>query len=452
MFENLKRRLEGVFDGLRGRGKLTEEDITTALREVRRALLEADVNLSVAKDFVARVKEKALGTEVLNSITPANQVIAIVHDELVAMMGGGRANITISPKPPTKILMVGLQGSGKTTSAAKLALKLKESHKPMVVACDLQRPAAVSQLKSLASRADVGFWGPEEASITDVVALAESAEAQAARTLKDVIIYDTAGRLAIDEALMDELKRLKGTLSPTEILLVVDSMAGQEALSVAQAFHEALGITGLVLTKMDGDSRGGAALAVLSATGVPVKFAGVGEGIEAFELFDASRMAGRIMGMGDLAGLAEKVRNAASEEDLMAMAKSLGDSKKKGFSLNDMLRQFEQMEKLGPLEDVMDMLPGGLGKKFGELPDDVKDPKRLKRMKAIIQSMTPQERANPKVMNARRRRRVALGSGTTVQMVNQLLKQHDQMNTLMKRMGLFGKGSMMARSLRHLFK
>lgn len=452
MFESLKSRLEGVFDSLRGRGKLTEEDISNALREVRRALLEADVNLKVAKDFVARVKEKALGADVLTSITPAQQVIALVHDELVAVMGGGRAAITIASRPPTKIMMVGLQGSGKTTSAAKLALKLKEGHRPMVVACDLQRPAAVDQLKSLAQRADVGFWGPVEAGSRDVVLLAQSAEGRAADSLKDVIIYDTAGRLAIDEVLMDELKRLKAALSPDEILLVVDSMSGQEALNVAQAFNEALGITGLVLTKMDGDSRGGAALAVLAATGVPVKFAGVGEGIDAFELFDASRMAGRIMGMGDLAGLAERVRNAATDEDLKAMAASLTDKKKKSFDLNDLLSQFEQMEKLGPLDQVIDMLPGGLGKQFDRLPDEAKDPKRVKRMKAIIQSMTPDERRNPKVMNAKRRRRVALGSGTTVQMVNQLLKQHEQMNQLMKRMGLFGKGSLMARGLRRLFK
>lgn len=451
MFENLKNRLEGVFDSLRGRGKLSEEDVQAALREVRRALLEADVNLKVAKDFVEKVRVQALDEKVLTSITPAQQVIAIVHRELVAIMGGGKAGLSISPKPPTKVMLLGLQGGGKTTSAAKLALKMKDGHKPLLVACDLQRPAAVQQLKTLAQRAEVGFFGPEEAQSTNVFEIAQKAQVYASQTLKDLIIYDTAGRLAIDEPLMNELKQLKEQLNPTEMLLVVDAMAGQEALNVATAFDQALGVTGLILTKMDGDTRGGAALAVLAATGVPVKFAAVGENIDAFENFDASRMASRIMGMGDLAGLAEKIQAAAGQEDLEAMAKKFANKKKKGFDLNDLLAQFEQVEKLGPLDKVVEMLPGAVGKKLSELPADATDPRRIKRMKAIIQSMTRQERLNPKIMDAKRRRRVAMGSGTTVQMVNQLLKQHDQMNQMMKQLGGF-KGMKMARSLGRLFK
>lgn len=449
MFEALKSRLEGIFDGLKGRGKLTEEDVQTALREVRRALLEADVNFKVVRDLVERIRIRAVGRDVLESITPAQQVVAVVYEELTALMGEGRTNLVISPKPPTTILMVGLQGGGKTTGSAKLALKLKDSHKPLLVACDLRRPAAVEQLRILASQAGVGFMGPEPGE-TDVVALARRARSYAAERLQDVIIFDTAGRLTIDEALMVELEQLRDVVAPTETLLVVDAMAGQEALTVAESFHARLALTGVILSKMDGDARGGAALAILAATGVPVKFAGVGETIDALEVFDARRMAERIMGMGDMMGLAEKIRLATTEEDIQKMTSTLG--KKKGLSFNDLLLQFEQVEKLGPLDKVVEMLPGGMGNKLKNLPADASDPRRIRRMKAIIQSMTKEERVNPKLLNGPRRRRIALGSGTTVQMVNQLLKQYEQMNQLWKRLGGGGKMWKMSQGLKGLFR
>ncbi|EEX48601.1 MULTISPECIES: signal recognition particle protein [Jonquetella] len=453
MFDSLKNRLEGIFDSLRNRGKLSENDVADSLREVRRALLEADVNYKVVRDLVERIRVRAVGRNVLESITPAQQVISVVFEELVALMGGGKSNLKISPKPPTTVLMVGLQGSGKTTSSAKLARRIRPSHKPLLVACDLRRPAAVKQLEILAKSAEVGFLGPENDK-TDLFDLVRQSRKYAADHLQDLIIYDTAGRLAIDEELMTELDRLKSTVQPDEILLVVDSMSGQEALNVAETFHARLGLTGIVLTKLDGDARGGAALAVLAATGVPVKFAGVGEGIDAFEEFDARRMAERIMGMGDLVGLAEKVRQATTEEDLAKISQSFAKKKKKGLSLEDLMLQFEQVEKLGPLDKVVEMLPGNLGKKLAQQAPDAADPRRLRRMKAVIQSMTPAERENPKLLNASRRRRIALGSGTSVQMVNQLMKQFDQMNQVWKQFGGMGMGKSMkmVRRLGGLFR
>lgn len=435
MFDTLKERLEGIFKSLRGRGKLTEDDVQIALREIRRALLEADVNYKVVRDLVEKIRVRAVGTDVLNSITPAQQVSAIVYDEIARVMGEGSRGIAISPQPPTLVMMVGLQGGGKTTSSAKLARKLKGAHRPMLVACDLHRPAAVRQLQVLASQAGVAFFGPEPGE-NDIVALSRRALDYASSRLIDVLIFDTAGRLAIDEEMMSELDRMKSALNPHEILLVVDAMSGQEALNVAETFNARLSVTGIVLSKLDGDARGGAALAVLAATGVPVKFAGVGESIDAIEQFDPRRMAQRIMGMGDMAGLVEKIRETTSEADVRKMAEGI---KKARFTMDDLLSQFEQIQKMGPLEKVIDMLPGEISNKVRDLPPEALDARRLLRMKAIIQSMTKAERRDPSIIKGSRRRRIAEGSGTTVQLVNQLIKQHAQMSEMWKHMGKMGR-------------
>ncbi len=448
MFDVLKERLEKIFTGLRGRGKLTEDDVQQALREVRRALLEADVNYKVVRDLVEKIRVRAVGTDVLESIMPAQQVTAIVYEEIAKIMGEGSRGITIAPQPPTLVMLVGLQGGGKTTSGAKLAKKLAKGHKPMLVACDLRRPAAVQQLQVLAQQAGVAFFGPEEGE-SDVVALSRRALDYAASHLIDVLIFDTAGRLAVDEEMMAELDRMKAALNPHEILLVVDAMSGQEALNVAEAFNSRLGVTGVVLSKLDGDARGGAALAVLAATGVPVKFAGVGEGLDAIEQFDPRRMAERIMGMGDMAGLLDKIREATTEDDIKKMAKSF---QKQRFSMDDLLSQFEQVEKMGPLDKMMDMLPSSVAGKMKDLPPEALDARRLLRMKAIIQSMTKEERRNPAIIKGSRRRRIAQGSGTTVQMVNQLLKQFDQMSELWKRFGKMGKKRGMISGLGNMFR
>ncbi len=445
MFESLKERLEGIFKGLRSKGKLTEADVGEALREVRRALLEADVNYKVVRDFVARVQERAVGQDVLGSITPGQQVVAIVFQELVALMGGAPQPPAISPKPPTVYLMAGLQGSGKTTTAAKLAKKLLKNHKPLLVACDLQRPAAVEQLRVLADQAQVGFFGPAEEGTKDPLAVARGALAYAADRLYDVLIFDTAGRLHIDEPLMAELERMKELLNPHEVFLVVDSMAGQEAVAVAESFHKRLAITGLVLSKLDGDSRGGAALGVRAATGIPVRFAGVGERLDDLELFDAQRMSQRILGMGDVAGLVERMQEATTQEDATRMAESL---KKSRLTMDDLLAQLEQMEKMGPLEKVLEMIPG-MGK-IKDLDSAELDPRHLKRVKAVIQSMTKKERARPEIIKGSRRRRIAEGSGTSVQMVNQVLRQFEQMRELWKRLGSVKSGPHRGGKLRAL--
>nr|WP_321502901.1 signal recognition particle protein [uncultured Dethiosulfovibrio sp.] len=429
MFDALKSRLGGVFAKLRGKGKLTEEDVQEALREVRRALLEADVNYKVVKDLVENIRVRAVEKSVLESITPGQQVIGVVYEELMKLMGKDPKPISISSKPPTIVMMVGLQGGGKTTSTVKIAKKLSRGHRPLVVACDLRRPAAVDQLRVLAEAAEVGFLGPEPGD-TDVMAVVKRAKDYAKDRLLDVIIFDTAGRLAVDQEMMAELDGMKEYLSPHEILLVVDAMSGQEAVTVSEAFHERLGLTGVVLTKVDGDARGGAALAVLASTGVPIKYAGVGEAIDAIEVFDARRMAERIMGMGDVAGLVEKIQQATTEEDVKRISSSV---KKNKLDFNDLLAQFEQIEKMGPLEKVIEMIPGA--DKIKELKDGELDPSRMARMRAIIQSMTSDERRNPAIIKGSRRRRIAQGSGTTIQMVNQLLKQQTQMNDLWKKMG-----------------
>jgi len=436
MFNSLRGRLETIFDRLKGKGKLSEEDIQSALREVRRALLEADVDYKVVKSFVNSVKDRITGQEVLNSITPGQQVVAIVYEELVSLMGEEASPLTISSRPPTIYLMAGLQGSGKTTTTVKIAKRYSRAHKPLVVACDLKRPAAVEQLKVLAEQAGVAFYGPTPGQ-ADVLEVASGALRYATEHLIDLIIFDTAGRLHVDDELMEEISDLKEKVSSDEVLLVIDSMTGQESVRVASAFNEKLDLTGVVLTKVDGDARGGASLAVKATTGVPVKLAGVGEGIGDLEIFDARRMAQRILGMGDVEGLAEKVREATSTQDTEQITKSI---KKKKLTLEDMLLQFEQLEKMGPVDKLFDMIPGA--SKIKGLDSSSIDESRLKRTKAIIQSMTPEERKNSQIIKGSRRRRIAQGSGTSVQMVNQVLKQHNQMNKMWKSFGKGKKGKM----------
>jgi len=431
MFDSLKERLEGIFSKLRGKGRLTEEDINDALREVRRALLEADVNYKIAKDLVERIKERCLGQEVLSSITPAQQVYAVVYEELCNLMGGKKERLNFAPKPPSVFMLVGLQGSGKTTTAVKLALKISDSHKPMVVACDLRRPAAVKQLKVLADKARIPFFGPEEAGSGNVMDVTRKALSYADAHLIDVIIFDTAGRLHIDDDLMTELEQMYKLLDPSEVLLVIDSMTGQEGVNVAKAFKEKAGITGVVLTKLDGDARGGAALAVKAATGVPIKLVGVGEHLEDLEEFDATRMAQRILGMGDMEGLLEKIQKSGDTEEIERVKKNLQDNR---FTLDDLLVQLRQIQKLGPLDKVMDMLP--LPGKVKSQVSDI-DFRRIKHVEAVILSMTPEERKKPEIIKGSRKRRIASGSGTSVQMVNQVLKQYEQMKEIFKR---FGKG------------
>lgn len=440
MFETLRERLDSVLGKLKGRGKLSEGDVETALREVRRGLLEADVDYKVVKTLVETIRERAVGREVLDSITPGQQVAAIVYEELSALMGTDPVALVISPKPPTVYLMVGLQGGGKTTSTVKIARKLASGHKPLVVACDMRRPAAVEQLQVLAKQSKIPFFGPEPGE-KDVLPVVRRALRHAADHLNDVILFDTAGRLHMDQELMDELVAVKEAVQPTEILLVVDAMTGQEAVRVAQSFHEKLSITGVVLSKLDGDARGGAALAIRQVTGVPIKLAGVGEGTDALEVFDARRMAQRIMGMGDVMGLAEKIQQMTDSGAAEKMAESI----KKKFTLDDLLSQFEQIEKMGPLEKVLDMIPG-FSKMKGMGGDDL-DPKRLRQSKAIIQSMTKGERRDPGIIKGSRRRRIAQGSGTSVQMVNQLLAQYEQMRKLMKQFGKQGKNVRLPKGL-----
>ncbi|MBQ7220344.1 MAG: signal recognition particle protein [Synergistaceae bacterium] len=424
MFDTLKDKLAGIFTRLSSKGRLSEADVDNALREVRRSLLEADVDFRVAKDLISRIRERAVSLEVLQSISANDRIAAIVYEELISLMGKAEPLI-ISPKPPTVILLAGLQGSGKTTSAVKLARYLKSSHNPLVVACDLRRPAAVEQLKVLADASKIAFYGPEVGK-SDVISVVKGAAKYAADHMNDVIILDTAGRLHIDDDLMQELKAIAEVLPPHEKILVVDSMMGQEAVNVAKSFNNLLTLTGLILTKMDGDSRGGCALAVRAVTGVPVKFAGTGENTDALEIFSPERMAGRIMGMGDLQGLAEKVKAAGISEQAIASPGKLS----KQFTLETLLTQFEQLEKLGPLEKIAGMIPGL--DKIKNFRADEADARALKRSKAIIQSMTPQERRNPKIIKGSRRRRIAQGSGTSVQMVNQLLAQYEQMKKMYK--------------------
>lgn len=429
MFGRLSDKLQDVFKNLRGQGKISESNIADALREVRLALLDADVNFQVAKDFIARVREKALGEAVLRSVTPGQQIVKIFHEELCALLGGDSAPLDLSK--PGRILMVGLNGAGKTTSSAKLARLLKsQGRSPMLVACDLMRPAAIDQLAVLADQIGVPVFRPEPGE-TDVLAVAKRAEEWCAKTGGDVQIYDTAGRQEIDEPLIEELKQLRDFLQPKEILLVADAATGQQAVNVAEKFHGALGLTGLVLTKLDGDARGGAALSLRSVTGRPIKFIGVGEKIDQFEAFHPDRLAGRILGMGDVVSLVEKAAEAISEDEARRMEEKLRTA---SFDLNDFLQQFKMLKKMGPLENILGMIPG-----MDKIKDSSVDEKQLKRVEAIILSMTPQERARPDILNARRRQRIARGSGVHVGEVNNLILRFTQMRKMMKNMGAMKK-------------
>jgi signal recognition particle subunit SRP54 len=434
MFSQLSDRLQGVFKDLRGHGKISESNINDAMREVRMALLEADVEYTVAKTFIARVKEKAMGEEVLLSITPGQQVVKIFHDELTTLLGGNAEPLNLDK--PARILMVGLNGAGKTTSSAKLANYLKKQGRaPLLIACDLMRPAAIEQLATLGRQVDVPVFKPEPGE-KDVVRTAKQALVWAEEQRGNVQIFDTAGRQEIDETLIEEIKRLKEFLQPQEVLLVADAATGQQAVSVATHFHEALGITGLVLTKLDGDARGGAALSMREVTRRPIKFAGVGEKIAEFEPFHPDRLAGRILGMGDVVSLVEKAAEAIDEEEAARMEKKLRTA---SFDFNDFLAQFKMMRKLGPLENILGMLPG-----MSNLKGFSVDEKQLKRIEAMVLSMTNQERERPDILNARRRKRIARGSGTTVTEVNDLLQRFGQMRKMMKNMGKMKKKMMSA--------
>ncbi len=429
MFDTLTQRFESVFSTLRGKGKLSEKDIDVALREVRLALLEADVNVSVVKTFLSRVKERALGEDVAKSITPGQQVIKIVHEELVDTLGSETVGL-VKSSPPLVILMVGLQGSGKTTTAAKLARLLqKQGKSPLLVAADLQRPAAIDQLETLGERIGIPVLVDRKGKAPK---LAKSALKEAASTGRDVIIIDTAGRLQIDEGLMKELAAVRKATEPDEVLLVVDAMTGQDAVNVADGFQRQIGLTGVVLSKLDGDARGGAAISVREVTGAPVKFAGVGEGLDDLESFHPERMASRILGMGDVLTLIEKAETVFDQQ----AAEKAADRLQKGeFTLEDFLDQFEAMKSMGPLQDILAMLPGS-GSLLREVEVDDRD---LKRVEAIIQSMTPEERRAPKIIGGSRKRRIAAGSGTSPQDVNRVLKQFAETQKMMKTLA-GGKG------------
>ncbi|MBN8708148.1 MAG: signal recognition particle protein [Verrucomicrobia bacterium 61-8] len=429
MFSRLSDKLQDVFKDLRGHGRISEKNITDALRDVRMALLDADVHFQVAKDFIARVKDKAMGEEVLRSVTPGQQIVKIFQDELTALLGGDAAPLNLTK--PARILVVGLNGAGKTTSSAKLARLLKsQGRAPLLIACDLHRPAAIAQLATLGEQVGVPVYQPQ-AGETDVLKVGRDAVAWCNQTPGDVQIYDTAGRQDLDEPLIEELRRLKEFLQPQEILIVCDAATGQQAVNVAEKFHAALGLTGIILTKLDGDARGGAALSLREVTKQPIKFAGVGEKIEQFEQFYPDRLAGRILGMGDVVSLVEKAAEVINEDDARRMEEKL---RKATFDLEDFLQQFRMLKRMGPLQNVLGMLPGMANLKGSSI-----DEGQLKRVEAIILSMTPQERTRPDILNARRRQRVARGSGTTVTEVNNLILRFTQMRKMMKNMGQMKK-------------
>ena len=437
IFESLSDRLQETFKKLRGHGKLTEDDVNEAMREVRMALLEADVNFKVVKNFIKTVKERAIGQDILETLTPAQVVVKIVDEELTKLMGGTQSRINMSPNPPTIIMMAGLQGAGKTTSAGKLGLSLKKQGKrPLLVACDIYRPAAIKQLQVVGKQLDIPVFSMEQG--TDAVTIAKSSIAYSQSHANDVIIIDTAGRLQIDEALMQELRDIKAEVKPHEILLVVDAMTGQESVNVAQTFNESLGLDGVIMTKLDGDARGGAALSVKAVTNVPIKFVGVGEKLEPLQPFHPDRMASRILGMGDVLSLVEKAQQTFDMEEAKKMEKKL---RKDEFTLDDFLSQMQQVKKLGSLENILGMIPGMGGlKKQLEGQDIDLDGKEMRQIEAIIRSMTPKERADISIINGSRRKRIAMGSGTKVQDVNQLLKQFGEMKKMMKKMKKMQKG------------
>ncbi len=427
MFEALSDRFQGIVRGLTGQGRLSPDNIRESLRDVRRALLEADVNVAVARDFVARIEARAVGEEVLKSLTPGQQVVGIVRDELESLLGKTPVTLAGSPHVPTVVLLAGLQGSGKTTFAGKLARWLQEKSKRVLLAsADVYRPAAIDQLERLAERAGAGFWRAPDVATPE--AIAAGALEQARIRGFDFLVLDTAGRLQIDETMMAELQALKRLSRAHQVLLVVDGMTGQEAVRIGQTFAEKVGIDGLVLTKMDGDARGGAALSLRQVTGKPIQFLGVGEKLDALEAFDASRLAGRILGMGDVIGLVEMARSSVNEADAVQMAQKM---RKSDFTLDDFLDQLRQLKKMGPIEDLLKMIPGV---NRAALEQSKPDLDRIKKYEAIMQSMTVRERRLPRVIDGSRRRRIAAGSGTSVTEVNRLLKDFDQARTLMKRL------------------
>ena len=435
MFESLADKLQNVFGRLRAKGALTEADVAEAMREVRLGLLEADVNFKVVKDFVARIRERAVGTDILEGLHPAQQVIKIVDEELTALLGGEQAPLVFSPRPPTVIMLCGLQGAGKTTHAGKLAQWLKRQGKnPILVAADIYRPAAIRQLQIVGEQVKTPVFTLPNAKPEQI---AREGVAEADRKGHDVVILDTAGRLQIDEALMDELKRLKATVSPQEILLVVDAMTGQEAVNVAQGFNDALDVTGFILTKLDGDTRGGAALSIKSVAGRPIKFVGVGEKMDALEVFYPDRMASRILGMGDVLTLIERAEQAMDHKQAEELEKRLKANK---FDFEDYLNQMRQMRKMGPIGDILKMIPGLGG--AAALKDLKIDEKHLAHIEAMILSMTAGERRDPAIINGSRRRRIANGSGRTIQDVNRLLTQFEQMKKMMRGLTNLQPGAM----------
>jgi signal recognition particle subunit SRP54 len=435
-FENLSDRLQETIKRIRGKGKVSESDVNEMAREVRLALLEADVNFKVVKDFISKIKERAIGQEVLKSLTPGQQVIKVVQDELTELMGGEQSKLTLSPKPPTVIMMVGLQGAGKTTSAGKLANYVRKqfNKKPILVAADVYRPAAIKQLETLGKQLSMPVFslGDKE----DPVVIAEKAVEKAKEEHHDVVFVDTAGRLHVDDDLMGELERIKEKVDPDEIFLVVDAMTGQDAVNVAESFNERLGLTGVILTKLDGDTRGGAALSVKAVTGKPIKFVGMGEKLDALEPFHPDRMASRILGMGDVLSLIEKAQQDVDETKAREMQQKMMNA---SFTLDDFLEQLAQVRKMGPLDELLGMIPG-MNKMKGMKNLQV-DEKQIGHVEAIIRSMTPAEKSDPDIINPSRKKRIAAGSGTTVQDINRLLKQFKDMKKMMKQMmGGMSKG------------
>ncbi|MFX3674132.1 MAG: signal recognition particle protein [Paenisporosarcina sp.] len=449
-FEGLAERLQGTIQRIKGKGKVSEADVKEMMREVRFALIEADVNLKVVKEFVKKVSERAVGSDVMKSLTPGQQVIKIVKDELTELMGGEQSPIQFANKPPTVIMMVGLQGAGKTTTTGKLAniLRKKYNRKPLLIAADIYRPAAIQQLETLGKQLSLPVFSMG----TDIspVEIVRQALEKSKEEHHDVVIVDTAGRLHVDEVLMQELKDIRALKEPDEVFLVVDAMTGQDAVNVAQSFNEAIGITGVILTKLDGDTRGGAALSIRSVTEKPIKFVGMGEKLDALETFHPERMASRILGMGDMMSLIEKAQSNVDEEK----AKELEEKfRTQSFTFDDFVEQLNQVKKMGPLEDIIKMLPGA-GKIKG-LENAKVDEKQMGRVEAIIYAMTPQEKTTPEVINSSRKKRIAKGSGTTIQDVNRLLKQFEDMKKMMKQMSSMqqkGKKKMRMPGLDSLFK
>ena len=435
MFENLTERLTGIFNRLSSKGRLTDKDIDEALSMVRRSLLEADVNFRVARDFVARIKERAQGSEVLESLTPGQQVVKIVHEELTELLGGastgsGRSGITLSSQPVSALMLVGLQGSGKTTTAAKLALEQrKQGHRSLLIAADLRRPAAIQQLETLGRQLDIPVYSEDPKSST-VVKVVRNGLARAAELAVNWAIVDTGGRLQIDDELMKELEDIRNEVDPHETLLVVDAMTGQDAVNTAEGFHQRVGLTGLIMSKMDGDARGGAALSITRVTGVPIKYMGVGERPDGLEVFHPDRLASRILAMGDVLTLIERAQDAVDDEKAKEMERKFRQAT---FDLNDFLDQLQSVKKMGSLDQIMEMIPG-MGNNARKMMSGDLDENKLRRIEAIIQSMTPDERQRPDIINGSRRRRISRGSGTTPQDINQVLNQFKQTQKLVRQM------------------